>query len=776
MRPPSTRQLYRDVGSATKSLLESFIETPGKDNKRKRIETNFGDDFEMGSPEFTLDEPINNSSDQEYSEEEYDDSTDEESEVESDEEFAEFFGDDYNKKLNEYITQSQMQLDYCKEDVEADDNITNSFKGDITFEDTLEKNRPLYTGSTLTILMFVASVASIYNSSNMSIKVFEKLLHLLSDIIHPLPKSWTFPLKAQDFLSLIAKFDYEEHRYCRECNEEIQDSEKCCPTCKTKLSKFYLTKIETWFDNMIKMVGESKWFELLQIGLKKTSEHIIQDFADEVYDNITNWFIHQGLTIHDTLLYFLLSADGGCRFRTSSRSFWPFSLCCLNLPKSIRYSIDFTCIIAFADHKIHCPLVLRCIVDNFKRLIEGKKIGKTNLRSALSIISTDNMAAFEFSGMIAPQGYSSCSTCQQEGIYFNNRVVFPTSTIDDPSSRSFRSKELWEKHAIQAEESGKTVHGINYLSVLIELPYIDISKLFTGDLLHDFMLGFLKKVLKQIKIKIGDHQWKQFHSKYIQHKYPQIFHRQPRGIIFKKNSNDVTKIKAIELWNLFIYMFPLFQEFTNDVKFNSNNKELTLYNYLQDVASVGNILLNPANRNDLEGMRRKIYFLLRNTEIVFGKELMSLVSHKLIHYPFFIKWHGPLYLLTTFPMENLISVFMNAITGTFNIERKSLHGVVIKQRMWYVKRQLGELANHFGIGNTKFIYSPLFGYTKMKKTKDGFTLKYCQQIIESQEHKFKWHKEEVVQKLDKSFVPCFCLKLKEWTILIPIHYNMKYFL
>jgi hypothetical protein len=96
--------------------------------------------------------------------------------------------------------------------------------------------------------------------------------------------------------------------------------------------------------------------------------------------------------------------------------------------------------------------------------------------------------------------------------------------------------------------------------------------------------------------------------------------------------------------------------------------------------------------------------------------------------------------------------------------------------MGYVRRQLGELSNHFGIGNTKYIYSPVLGYVKMKKIKEGYSLKYCHQLIESQEQKFKWWKEEITPKLDKSFVPCFNIVLNECTILIPVHTNLKYFL
>jgi len=244
--------------------------------------------------------------------------------------------------------------------------------------------------------------------------------------------------------------------------------------------------------------------------------------------------------------------------------------------------------------------------------------------------------------------------------------------------------------------------------------------------------------------------------------------------MFNKESKEVTRVKAIEFWNLFIYMYPLFKEWAEDIVFtNHSNNSSTMYDYCVQIALLGNLLMNPIMRKDLELLRHLIYSMLYDTVVLFGNEVLTLVSYRIGHYPFFILWHGPVYIVSAFPMENSIAHFMNAITGTFNIEKKSLHGILVKQRVMYYKRTNGLLNKHFGIGSSVYAYSPNFGYVFVSETPSGYMLYQCDSVLKG---KIQVRSKIAVEKLDESFVPCFALVMNETTVLVPIHYTSKYLL
>lgn len=78
--------------------------------------------------------------------------------------------------------------------------------------------------------------------------------------------------------------------------------------------------------------------------------------------------------------------------------------------------------------------------------------------------------------------------------------------------------------------------------------------------------------------------------------------------------------------------------------------------------------------------------------------LMNSCLNILIHYPFFIKWHGPVFITSTFPLEKSMSMFMKTITG------KCLLGIAVRQRLLFAKRIDGTYKKSFGIGNNTFVY------------------------------------------------------------------------
>jgi len=643
---------------------------------------------------------------------------------------------------------------------------------------TIPKNKVPFTGSNMTLVMFVLSVVSICNGAQMSKSMIEKLLVFLSLLLSPIiDVECKFPVTAEEFFSLVSEFRFKEHKYCMTCENEVANIEgTICSECGSNLKRYYTQEIEEWFIQTGKTVGAQKWLELLMMGITKDDFHNqqapekIKDYKDGLeFRRLNRIFPIDSTVENDIVLHTELLCDGGKMFKSSNQSFYPGLLVVYNLPACIRYCLDFMMVFLFTDHKPLFSIVMRPIIENFKKtrqriaLYMDKRI--VQLRSVLATVTTDRML-YDLAGIIAPTGYNSCNICDQHGVRFNDRTVFPLF-----QHHKLRTMDSWER----AMNSGKKkTMGVTGISILTELDYIDMTKVFTAEILHDFNIGFLKKVLKRIRLAIGTEEWNLFNDSYEKQRYPSMFHRQPSKIHVTKQKKEITGVKAIQYWNIFIYMFPLFYPHTNHITYkNRHGESKTMYDYISNISKFGNMVINPISLDGIEQLFDLVFEILWDTEVLFGRELLTLVSHRLIHYPYLILWHGPVYLNSAFPMERSIHDFLDTITGTNYIERKCLHSMLVKQKLKYYNRTTGESKQTFSIGNSEFVYcSEGFAKVEHHKTTSGITLHYCSHVVI---YPLQTKGSKYYEKFPLDCVPCFALTLESCTILVPTHKNVSFF-
>lgn len=82
-------------------------------------------------------------------------------------------------------------------------------------------------------------------------------------------------------------------------------------------------------------------------------------------------------------------------------------------------------------------------------------------------------------------GFSSCNRCIQEGEYLNNRVCFPYQKHCS-TERTYENyiNRTYDDHHVSSE-----------LSNIIEIPGIDVVKIFSLDYMHLICLGVMKKLI-----------------------------------------------------------------------------------------------------------------------------------------------------------------------------------------------------------------------------------------------------------------------------------------
>ena len=105
------------------------------------------------------------------------------------------------------------------------------------------------------------------------------------------------------------------------------------------------------------------------------------------------------------------------------------------------------------------------------------------------------------------------------------------------------------------------------------------------------------------------------------------------------------------------------------IHYHLRSRITNVYELICKVAMLGNLVMNPSSKENLILMEKLCHAITCDVGIVFGNQL-SYVRHRVFHFPHFIRLHGPLFLVTAFPIEKLISIINHCITGNIYIEKR----------------------------------------------------------------------------------------------------------
>lgn len=194
-------------------------------------------------------------------------------------------------------------------------------------------------------------------------------------------------------------------------------------------------------------------------------------------------------------------------------------------------------------YKINVTLLSDCIV-----LKKPQNNSIINKKVTLDAIICDAPAKSFVLKIKGHTGFHSCTRCITEGEYISNCVAFPSTNVLKRTHLSFKTKQF-EDH-----------HTPGPLSILTEIPNIDIIKVFSLDYMHLICLGVVKKLLHlwlskgPLPVRIRGKKIKELHYLLIslKHQVTSKFSRKPRGII-----NEVNRWKATEFRQFILYTGPV---------------------------------------------------------------------------------------------------------------------------------------------------------------------------------------------------------------------------
>jgi len=267
-------------------------------------------------------------------------------------------------------------------------------------------------------------------------------------------------------------------------------------------------------------------------------------------------------------------------------------------------------------------------------------------------------------------GYHSCSRCLHEGEYLNNRSCFPY--VPNGSITRTHNDYLTRKH----DEH----HTSDLVSILIDLPNIDIVKSFVLDYMHLTCLGVTKKMILlwidngPLKVRIPSSKTKILSTSLLLLApcLTSEFSRKPRGI------NEIHRWKATELRQFLLYTGPI-------VLKTILNEDCYKHFMSFNIAML--ILLSPDKGDFIEYAEQLLNHFVQYFGTIYEPYLISYNVHGLLHLVDDYKNFGPLDNISCFPFEN----FMKYLKKKVRKQEKPLQQVVKRYHEEAVNKQIKKI-------------------------------------------------------------------------------------
>lgn len=339
-----------------------------------------------------------------------------------------------------------------------------------------------------------------------------------------------------------------------------------------------------------------------------------------------------------------IGIDGLPLTKSSGSSFWPIlgSIQC--------FSCTYVFIIGlyWGLEKPHDSNIF--LNDMVKELKELSVIGMVTPYGKkivlVDCISCDAPAKSFISKTKGHTGFYSCSRCDIEGMYYENRVCFPGKRGNPRTHIDFLNRTNEEYHITDS------------ISILADIPHIDMVYSFSLDYMHLVCLGVVKKLLL---LWLGNLKKSPLYVR-LQNKNVQAissnllslrtficsdFSRYPRGL------NDLPRWKATEYRFFLLYSGPVaLKGILND----------ECYKHFICLHVCLRILLTPNISIELVNFSEKllIYFVDK-FEKLYGKHFVSHNVHGLLHIVDDYRKFGFLDRCSCFPFENYMKVLKRMI-------------------------------------------------------------------------------------------------------------------
>jgi len=242
-------------------------------------------------------------------------------------------------------------------------------------------------------------------------------------------------------------------------------------------------------------------------------------------------------------------------------------------------------------------------------------------------------------------GYDSCTRCIEEGEYLKNRSCFPyTASGEKKRTHDDYVNMKYEEH-----------HVGNTISILSDLPGVNMVDAFALDYMHLVCIGVMKKLIQlwmnkgPLNVRIPSSVVKIISDQLVSFKksIPCDFSRKPRAL------NELPRFKATELRQILLY--------TGQVVFKDNINSNCYMHFMTLNIAMTILLSDNMKKKYTDFARNLLKYFVQNFEKLYGRHFISHNVHGLLHISDDYNNFGPLDNISAFPFENYMKTLKKMI-------------------------------------------------------------------------------------------------------------------
>lgn len=339
----------------------------------------------------------------------------------------------------------------------------------------------------------------------------------------------------------------------------------------------------------------------------------------------------------------VIGIDGLPISRSSSNQFWPI----LAYVRS-KFNIVFPVGLYFGTEKpMDSNDFLKDFVNEATHLVSnGIMIKNYTYKVVIDVFCCDTPAKAFILKIKGHNGFFSCTRCEIEGEYKENRLCFPYS---DTSNR-----EVKRTHDNYLNRTDTNHHSsVTSISSVVDISGVNVVSSFSLDYMNLVTLGVMIKLILlwmkgPLNVRLPSSKIKQTSSLLLsfRSKFPCEFSRKPRAI------EEVLRWKATEFRSFLLYIGPL-------VLKSIVSKDCFKNFMALNIAMM--ILLSPNLGSLIQYADDLLNYFVLTFEQIYGQYLLSSNIHGLIHLVDDYKQYGPLDNCSAFPFENYMKVLKNML-------------------------------------------------------------------------------------------------------------------
>jgi len=339
----------------------------------------------------------------------------------------------------------------------------------------------------------------------------------------------------------------------------------------------------------------------------------------------------------------VIGIDGLPISRSSSNQFWPI----LAYVRS-KFNIVFLVGLYFGTEKpMDSNDFIKDFVNEATHLVSNGIIIKNYAyKVVIDVFCCDTPAKAFILKIKGHNGFSSCTRCEIEGEYKENRLCFPYSDVSN--------REVKRTHDNYLNRTDTNHHSsVTSISSVVDISGVNVVSSFSLDYMHLVTLGVMKKLILlwmkgPLNVRLPSSKIKQISNLLLsfRSKFPCEFSRKPRAL------EEVLRWKATEFRSFLLYIGPLVLKSIVSKDCFKNFMALNI---------AMTILLSPNLGSLIQYADDLLNYFVLTFEQIYGQYLMSSNIHGLIHLIDDYKQYGPLDNCSAFPFENYMKVLKNML-------------------------------------------------------------------------------------------------------------------